>query len=378
MTSRERILKTLELEEPDRVPFDLGSTGNTGITMIAYNNLKRYLGIESETKMLNKSLQLAQMEEEILTRLEVDTRGIFLGESNNRREKIYEDGSYEDEWGVIRKKPESSYYYDVVKSPLEDEMSLKILDKYVLPNPNDPGRINKISERIKYLRDNTNAAIVLHIQAGFITNSQYIRGFENWLVDSALEPEILGELLDRTLQYQIDLTKAVLSAANGDVDVIHYGDDLGTQNGLMISPKNYRKIIKPRQAKLFANAKMLTNAKLLYHSCGSIIDIIDDLIEIGIDALNPVQYNTKGMKCEELKKRFGKRIAFWGSVDTNHILPCGSVADVREETKKRIMILGAGGGFVINPIHNIQPDVPPENILAMVGAINEYGKYPLI
>ena len=302
--------------------------------MIAYDNLKQYLGIRSETKMLNKFLQLAQMEEEILERLRVDTRGVFLGKPNDKKEKTYKDGSYEDEWGVIRKKPESSFYYDVVRSPLEDEISLKILDKYILPDPNDPGRVKGINERVKYLRENTDAAIVLHIQGGFITNSQYIRGFENWLLDSALEPEILGELLDRTLEYQMDLTKAALSAANGDVDIIHYGDDLGTQNGSMISPESYRKIIKPRQAKLFANAKNLTNAKLLYHSCGSIVDIIDDLIEIGVDALNPIQYNTKGMECEGLKKRFGKRIAFWGSVDTNHILPCGSIAEVKEETTK--------------------------------------------
>ena len=377
MTSRERILKTLNFEEPDRVPFDLGSTGNTGITLIAYDILKRYLGLDSETKMINKFLQLVQMDEELLTRFRVDTRGIVLGKPNNRKEKTYKDGRYEDEWGIVRKKPASSFYYDVVKSPLEDEMSLKILDKYVIPDPNDPGRIKGISERVKFFRENTDAAIVLHIQGGFITTSQYIRGFENWFLDFALEPEILGELLDRTLEYQMDLTKAALAAVHGDVDIIHYGDDLGTQSGLMISPVSYRKIIKPRQARLFENAKKLTAAKLLYHSCGSIIDIIDDLIEIGVDALNPIQHNTKGMDCEGLKKKFGKKIAFWGSIDTNHILPRGSLDEVKKEIKKRIEIFGPGAGFVINPIHNIQPDVPPENILAMVEAINEYGMYPI-
>ena len=377
LTHRQRILKALNHEEPDRVPIDFGSTGNTGITSYSYDNLKKYLGINTETNILLKYMKLVEVEEEILKRFDVDTRGIWTGCDDIWEDILFPDGSYQDEWGVIRYKSPTSHFYEIVKSPFKEGLSSNAIDRFMWPDPNNKGRIMGIKEKVKYLRENTDYAVVLYVMGGFTTLSQSMRGLEGWLEDILLEPELVGELLDRTLAYQMGLTTAALKDANCDVDVVHFGDDLGTQNGLMISPETYRKIIKPRQAKLFENVRNNSNAKILYHSCGSNYEVFNDLIEIGMDAYNPVQHNTWKMDCKTLKEEFGSKVTFWGGIDTNYVLPRGSTDEVAEEVKKRISILAPGGGYVLNSVHNIQPEVPPENICAMFDAARKYGRYPI-
>ncbi|MDW7659543.1 MAG: uroporphyrinogen decarboxylase family protein [Bacillota bacterium] len=377
MTSRERVLTALNHEEPDRVPIDLGSTANTGMTIKAYEALKQYLGYHRETVMLSKALQLAIMDEDILNLLHVDTRGVFIGAPDSGSDINLGDTQYEDEWGVVRHKPESSFYYDVIGSPFQDESDKKNFDRFRWPDPRDPGRTRGMKERVNDCLKSSDCAVVLHLAGGFITQSQYLRGFAGWFEDTLLDTDFLCALLDRTLDFAIELTRSVLSIVGRDVDVIHFGDDLGAQNGLMISPACYRQYIKPRQAKLFAVAKSMTHAKLLYHTCGSVYEILDDLVEIGIDALNPIQHNARGMDCAMLKREYGDRLAFWGGIDTNYALPRGSVADVHAEVKKRIQLLAPGGGYILNPVHNVQPDVPPENLMAMIEACRAYGQYPV-
>ena len=375
ISHKQRVLMALNHQEADRIPFDLGSTGNTGITKIAYDNLKKHLGITSETVVLIKSLQLVEVEEAVLKRFDIDTRGVWTGGSTDWQDISTGTGKYIDEWGVEWYKPESSLYYDTISSPFGEGLSKKVLDSYKWPDPCNIGRISGIREKIKYYRENTDCAVVLYIVGGFVTISQRLRGFEGWLEDILLEPELIGELLDHTLEYQQKLAEAAMEAANYDFDIVHFGDDLGTQNGLMISPESYRKIIKPRQAKLFATVKEKSNAKILYHSCGSNIEIFEDLIEIGMDAYNPVQYKTRGMDCEILKKRFGDRVTFWGGIDTSRVLPSGTTNEVNEEVHKVIKIFSPNGGYVLNPVHNIQPDVPPENVCEMFDSALIYGKY---
>jgi len=208
---------------------------------------------------------------------------------------------------------------------------------------------------------------VLHVMGGFITQSQYLRGLGQWLEDIAAEPELLGEFLDYTLQYQLDLAMDSLAECDFDVDVVHFGDDLGMQNGLMFSPKTYREIIKPRQAKLFGAVKAHSKAKILYHTCGSNYDILDDLIEIGVDALNPVQTNATNMQADKLKKDFGDRLVFWGAIDTH------APTTMEEEVRKVIEVMAPGGGFVLSSIHNIQPDISAENIRAIFESALKYG-----
>jgi uroporphyrinogen decarboxylase len=377
MNSRVRVWTTLNCEEPDRVPIDLGSTGNSGMTIKAYDALKEHLGIRRETKLLSKALQLAVMDEDILQRLHVDTRGFFPSAPDVQSVKDLGNDSYEDEWGVIRYRPVSSHYYDVIASPFQDDRACRSLDTFKWPDPLDPGRTRGLQDRVRACRKGTDYAVVVHISGGFITQSQYLRGFTGWFEDILLNPDFFCALLDKTLDFAMGLTRSMLERVGDDVDVVHFGDDLGTQNGLMVSPDCYRKYIKPRQAKLFELAKSLSGAKILYHTCGSVIDIVDDLVEIGIDALNPIQHNARGMDCGMLKARYGQKLAFWGAIDTHYALPRGTLADVRNEVKTRIQLLAPGGGYVLNPIHNVQPDVSPENLMAMIDACLAYGQYPI-
>lgn len=364
-TPRERILNALHHLESDRVPIDFGSTFNTGITIDAYERLKKHLKIELPTKVISLPYSLAQVDEPVLERLNVDTRGVWTVGSDVWEDKHLSSNRFIDEWGVRYFKAPSSLYYDIEDGPFYNEFTMKNLKDYPWPDAHNKGRIRGIKERVKALRANTDYAIVLHVVGGFITQSQDMRGLEKWLADILLQPELLGELLDRTLKFQMDLTIDALEAADGDVDVIHFGDDLGMQNGLMFSPKTYRNVIKPRQAKLFGLAKKNSKAKILFHSCGSNYEIMEDLIEIGVDAFNPVQTNAKNMDAAKLKSEFGDRITFWGGIDTQSILSFGSVDDVKVEVKRKIDLLSPSGGFVLNSVHNIQPDVPPENICAM-------------
>ena len=364
-TPRERVLNAFRYVESDRIPIDFGSTGNTSITKDAYENLKRHLSIDLPTTLISKNLSTAHVDEVVLERFGVDTRGVFLSGSDEWRDIELAPDKYIDEWGITYYKPPNSPFYDAVKNPLAGDISSKTIKEYPWPNPHNKGRIRNIRERARYLRENTDYAVVLHIMGGFITQSQYLRGLEQWLEDLILEPELLGEILDRTLEYQLNLAMAALAECSFDVDVVHFGDDLGIQNGLMFSPKTYREIIKPRQARLFGTVKAHTKAKLLFHTCGSNYDILDDLIEIGVDALNPVQTNAKNMEADKLKREFGGRLTFWGGIDAH-------AGDMDEEVKRVIDVMAGGGGYVLNVIHNIQPNVSAEKICRIFEIAQEY------
>ena len=358
-TPKERILNAFQHIESDRVPIDLGSTGNTSITVEAYENVKRFLKIDLPTKTMSKNLSTAFVDDVVLERFGVDTRGVFLSGNDEWCDIKLAPDKYIDEWGVTYYKPPYSPFYDAVENPLAGDISSNTIKKYPWPDPHKKGRVRNVRERTRYLRENTDYAVVLHIMGGFITQSQYLRGLEQWLEDLIAEPELLGELIDRTLQYQIDLAMAALAECSFDVDVIHFGDDFGMQNSLLFSPKTYRDIIKPRQAKLYATVKAHTKAKILLHTCGSVYDIIEDFIEIGVDALNPVQTNAKNMQADKLKREFGDRLVFWGAIDSHALSVSGSLD---EEVKRVIGIMAPGGGYVLNVIHNIQHNVSAENI----------------
>ena len=364
-TPKERILNAFRHVESDRVPIDFGSTANTSITKDAYENLKSLLKIDLPTKLLSKNLSTALVDEIVLERFGVDTRGVFLSGNDQWQDIVLSADKYIDEWGITYYKPPDSPFYDAVKNPLGGEISSKILKEYPWPDPNIKSRVRNIRESVRHLREHTDYAVVFHSMGGFITQSQYLRGLQQWLEDLLAEPELLGELIDCTLHYQLNLTLSALSECNFDVDVVHFGDDLGMQNTLMFSPKTYREIIKPRQAKLFAAVKTYCNAKILFHTCGNNYDILDDLIEIGVDALNPVQTNAKNMQADKLKREFGDRMTFWGGIDTH--VPGG----MKEEVKRVVEVMAPGGGYVLSAIHNIQADVSAENICALFDAVRD-------
>jgi uroporphyrinogen decarboxylase len=218
---------------------------------------------------------------------------------------------------------------------------------------------------------------VLNISVYPVQCSQFIRGFEDWFLDMAAEPKLVGILFDLLTDIMLGTVGDVLAEVGDLVDVVSVSDDIGMQDRTTVSPEMYRRLIKPRQARAFRFIHDRTQAPLMYHTCGSVYAILDDLIEIGVDALNPVQTDAASMDPARLKTEFGARISFWGGIDSSRILPWGTPAQVRSQVHRVIRTLGPGGGYILNSVHNIQPGVPLENLLAMFEAAREFGSYPL-
>ena len=260
------------------------------------------------------------------------------------------------------------------KAPLEgSHVSVLELKKYKWPDPTDPNKIKGLKEEAQRLREQTDYALVLSLPGRLISFGQSLRGFGLWLEDLVINQKFACGLLDIGLEIQMELCKRMLQAVGNCVDVVYFRDDYGIQTGPIISPDLYRNIFKPRQKKLFSFIKAKTDAKILLHSCGSVYKFIGDFIDAGIDALNPIQVSAADMDTKKLKREFGNKIAFWGAVDTQRVLPFGTRNDVKKEVKGRIDDLGPGGGFILASVHNIQADVPPENIVAFFETGKEYG-----
>jgi uroporphyrinogen decarboxylase len=375
MTHRERVLRALNHQEPDRTPLDLGSTRSTSIVVEAYENLNRYLGIQAETRIFSKWLHIAHPNEEMLRRFDIDTRSLSQGNPDQWRDISFADGSYQDEWGVVRSKPKDSLYYDLTMAPFQGEPTMAGLEKFSWPDSHDPGRCRGLAEEAKRLHGDTDYAIVLNMPGGIVHQSQFMRGFEGWFTDLILNPSFFSALLEKICDLWIEMARDEFDAARDNFDLCFYGDDMAFQNGPMMSMDLYRKMIKPHHKRLFSYIKSRTPAKILYHTCGSVVHLIPDLIELGVDVLNPVQVSAKGMDTRKLKAEFGKDISFWGAIDTQKVLPFGTPEDVAAEVRQRIDDLGPGGGYVLCAVHNIQADVRPENICAMYDTSREYGVY---
>jgi uroporphyrinogen decarboxylase len=375
MKPRERLLTALRHQEPDRVPVDLGGN-STGIEVEAYNRLKDLIGFKGETKTFVRDH--VEVDEPILERFGVDTRYVRVGPPRGYVMKVEKDNSYQDIWGTRWKKPPSSFYWDMVDYPIK-EPTLDALKKYRWPDPKDPGRTDGLRERAKKLFETTDYAIVLDAAGfGVFETGWMLRGVENFLMDLAAEPKFAEELMQGVADYLLALYDRVLAEAGEYLQVVMVGDDLGTQHGPMISPEAYRKLVKPAQKRVWQFIKGRTKAYLFLHSCGSVRKFIPDWIELGLDILNPVQVAAKDMDPGELKREFGKDLTFWGGgCDTQRVLTFGTPDDVEKDVRKRIAQFAPGGGFVFNQIHNIQPQVPPENIVRMFETVLKYGVYPL-
>ena len=375
MTSRKRLLTALRHQEPDRVPIDWGG-GTTGIEVEAYDRLKALLGFTGRTKTFVRDH--VEIDEPILQRFGVDTRYVRLGAPRGYRVELASDNSYVDIWGTRWRKPPSSLYYDMVEFPIKDA-TLDDLKRYRWPDPNDPGRTDGLCERARRLMEETGYAVVLDV-AGFGVFEQgwALRGFENFLADLLAEPVFAETLIQGVADYQVALYDRVLAEVGPYINVVMVAEDLGTQSGPMVSPEIYRRMIKPAQKRVWQFIKSRTEAQLFLHSCGAVRAFIPDLIEIGVDILNPVQVAAKGMDPKELKAEFGKDLTFWGGgCDTQKVLTFGTPDDIEAEVRRRISELAPGGGFVFNQIHNVQPQVPAENIARMLDTALTYGRYPL-
>jgi uroporphyrinogen decarboxylase len=378
MTHRERVLKALCHEEPDRIPIDLGSTRCTSIHLVEYQHLKKHFDIQTEDSIIDKMMQPVKVDERILEALDVDTRGVWLGEPERSGDAQLSPTLWRDEWGVLREQPAGSYYYDLVGSPLSGDITLQGIVSFPWPDPHDPGRTRGLRERVLALRQSTDCAIVLNTTSIVIHVPQYLRGFEDWFMDLASDPKLAGALMDAVLDVHLAIASDALDQVGDLVDIVYASDDIGHQNGPSMSPDTYRKLLKPRHKRFFDLIKSKSNAKILFHTCGSIYSVLGELIDVGVDAVNPVQVTAKDMgDTARLKREFGDELTFWGGVDSHRVLPFGTPEDVRREVAQRIRDLAPGGGYVLDSVHNIQPGVPVENILTMFEYGKEVGHYPL-
>jgi uroporphyrinogen decarboxylase len=372
MTRRERVLAAVSHKQPDRVPIDLGGTRDSSLVVEAYEKVKKYFGVEDNNPLCDRMMRVVHVDEQILKKLDIDTRAVFPGGPLKGLGQEMGPRKYRDAWGVVRVHPEGSYYYDQTEFPLSGEISVSDIVKYPWPDPDDPGLVRGLKERLAWIRENTDCAAILTLPAPFVHISQYLRGFEDWFCDIMLNPKRLEALFDAILEITLRIAKRQLAEVGREVDIIICADDLGAQTGLQMNYEKYGQLIKPRHEKFFRQVHEMTPAKLLLHTCGSVARIIDDLIEIGVDILNPVQPSAAGMNPFELKKKYGPRLAFWGGPDAQKTLPFGSVADIKKMVEDLAERMGAGGGFVLSSCHNIQPDVPLENILTMFRHAREY------
>ncbi len=382
MTSRERVLVALNMQIPDRVPIDLGGF-QSGIHKKAYMDLLRFLGKDEVIEMLDPVQQLVRPSEEILELLNVDFRyvtakgpGDFDGtiRQNFRNGELWHD--LKDEFGVVWSMPDKQQLYmDISHHPLA-EATIEDIGSYPFPNGADPSRFEGVRDEVLRIQNNTPYAVSTGIGGVVYEICWYMRGLERWFMDMLENPSYCEILLDRILNFWIDYYTGFMKEIGDIIDVVMIGDDLAGQSGPLFPPEFYRSTVKPRQKKLVQHIKSLTNSKIWYHTCGSVVEYIPDLMDNGIDILNPVQITARGMDPEVLKSKFGKELVFWGGgIDSQHILPFVTPDEVKANVKVNMEALKPGGGYVFNNVHNIQAGVPPENILAMYEAAYEYGLY---
>jgi uroporphyrinogen decarboxylase len=381
MTHRERVLAALDHREPDRVPIDLGATWVSTMAKSTHSALKEHLGLEGgedETAML--VLQTARVDERILRMFDTDIRPVYPGGPVSWKPSFEEREGYlcfEDDWGIGWRMPkDNGYYYDMIHHPLR-EASIEDIRQYRGPVIQDPGRVQGLADRTRKTREETDCAIFPEIGGpGMFEGSWFLRGMEQFMVDMVTDQRLAEALLDKVFEIAAGFYELYLGEIGDDIDIVPMGDDLGGQNGPLMQPELYRKLIKPRQRELISVMKKRTRAKVFFHLCGDATPFIDDLIEVGVDIINPVQVTAANMDTKELKKRWGDRIVFWGGgCDTQKILPFGTEQEVRDEVKRRIEDLAPGGGFVFTQVHDIQANTPPRNIVAMLEAALEFGAY---
>lgn len=377
MTPRQRLLTALDHREPDRIPFDLGSTQVTGIHAVAYRRLRECLGLPVvEPRICDVVQGLALPDEDVVETLGVDVRGLFPLNSHNWRIKPYDAGEYVafvDEWGMTQHQPkDGGLYFSVVRSPLDREgLTAGDVRAHPWPDTGDPQRIAGLRDIAQAYRNQGRAVMIKGVLAGIFEMSQRVRGMERLMLDLASDEALACAALDTMVELKLRFWEMALPRLGDLVDVVSEADDYATQTSQLISPRMFRRIFKPRLEAVFSRIHRLApHAKLFFHSDGNIRPILPDLIEIGVDILNPIHITAAGMEPAALKRDFGRDVCFWGGgVETQTVLPFGTPQEVRDNVRRNIEALAPGGGYVFNTIHNIQADVPPGNIVAMVDAL---------
>ena len=370
---RERVLRALDHQEVDRVPIDLGGTQNSTMCVRAYENFARYLGREAPTLLLSLALETVEMDEQVLRLLPVDTRLVAAKSPKHTKMRWVDQKTFVDDWGITLHQPENWPQFDMIKHPLANAR-VADLEAYDWPDVEDEARYAGLQDRAKELHENTDYAICGATSDSTIFDKAWaLRGMEQFLVDLLVDPEFALALLDQVTNLQCKRFECFLAAVGKYVDVIVIADDMGIQSGLIMRPQLYRKMIRPFHKRLVQTIRNCTDAKILNHACGSIIDLLEDYIELGIDALNPMQVNAANMSPQNLSRLSAGRIAFWGGIDTQSLLPKGQAAEVRSAVRDTIRAMDAfNGGYVLGAVHNVQDDVTPENVWAMLDEAQSY------
>ena len=390
LTSRDRVLATLHHEEADRVPIDVGG-GLCSISQFAYRKLLAHLGWEEEIVIGGLLTQVVRPSRRMLDHLGSDFAHISAGPPDVKlarnlvgtADMPFEESAsgdahhtFMDEWGVVWRR--AAYYYDMVDFPLKDAAPSAGVDTSAWPNPRDPGRFRHLAEQARQAREERQAAVTLDpLAGGLVEMVASLRGHETFYADMAADPDYAGLLLDKMTDYFEAFYQEALKAAGDYIDIVFFGDDYGIQTNMLFSPRMWRRLVKPRLARLIAHVKSLADVYFQLHSCGAIAPILEDLVEIGVDILNPVQPSAAGMNPAEIKRTFGKRLVLHGAVDQQEVLPHGTPTQLEAEVRRRMRELAPGGGYVLAVSPNIQADVPPENIETLFRVAQEAGRYPI-
>ena len=409
MNSRERVLAALNHQQPDRVPIDFGGHRSSGISAIAYAKLRQALELEPRPiRVYDPIQQLAIIDEDVLDRFHVDAielgRG-FAHEDEHWSDWTLPDGTpcqmprwatpqrEEGQWvlkaesgRVVGRMPDGAIYFEQCYWPYLEEDDLDRLPEALadtvwvaMRTPPGPLVLGKYGdeamvEGARRLRERSDRAIIGLFGGNLLEIGQFLYRIDNFLMLLAGNPTRAHDFLDRILEIHLGNLEKFLGLVGRHIDVIMFGDDLGMQNGPQMSRAMYREFFKPRHAKMWRRAKELADVKVMLHCCGGVRPLLDDLIEAGLDTINPVQISCTGMDARGLKADFGDRITFWGGgCDTHKVLSFGTPEEVRRHVNEQISILNPGGGFVFQQVHNILADVPPENIIAMFDAVKGKG-----
>lgn len=399
MKSRERVMAAVNHEPTDDVAIDFAAMRSTGIMAIAYNKLKSYLGFEHlpRTKVYDLMQQLAEPDMEVIDYLGGDVVQVhrlapaFGAKVTEWRDDTLPDGSEclvpksfrpvllpdgdriitENEWEIARM-PAAGLYYEMTYFPLKDARTTSDIDKVALPIISDEEAC-LLRDKARQYRAETDKAILGEFGGNILESGQFDFGWAEFLARMYVDRKLIEYYLDRLVEFHLENLRIYIEGVGDDIDIIQMGDDLGTQHGLQMHPDMYRQIIKPRHRKIYQYVHDHSDLKVFLHSCGSIVKVIPDLIEIGVDILNPVQTSAKGMDPIVLKEKFGKDITFWGGgCDTQEVLPFDTVQDVKRDVQERLKIFTRGSGYVFTQIHNILADVAPEKIVAMYNTAKEF------
>jgi uroporphyrinogen decarboxylase len=407
MNPRQRVMESMNHREPDRVPIDFSGHRSSGIHAIAYRRLRDHLGLPKKPiRVYDPIQQMAIVDEDVLQLFKVDT--IELGRAFALEDSAWADWTLPDgsacqmpawalpvrgdgEWVLksasghaIGRMPDGCLYFEQCNWPFAEQDDPDHIPEAFAecmwcavasppgPETAGPGGLEKLAAGAKRLRASTDRAILALFGGNLLEIGQFLYRNDNFFLLLAGDPDRAHEFLDKLVELHLANLEKFLGTVGDSVDIVLFGDDLGMQSGPQISPAMYREFFKSRHGTMWRRAKELAPVKVMLHCCGGVRELLPDLIDAGLDAINPVQVSCKGMDAADLKREFGRDITFWGGgCDTRSVLPKSSPAEIRDHVRRQVDALKPGGGFVFQQVHNIQADVPPENIVAMFEAANQ-------